>query len=974
MRHLSFFTLLSITCLLLLDNSSIAQSMKEDTIRARQLVEAITALDFGEQERLKNLEEANKIYEQYELHEKQTEVLGVLASDYAAIRNFEAAIPYTAQAMRLAKLHLDTLHKSMAMTYRALSVMNHISNSELAIIYGEHYLSMAKPGSYLHTRAWVFLIKDYSNLRVDAEARLKALLDRLYEDIQQKRLPENYITIYYRGMMSLYGFVGLNYEKAIIYARQCVFSNDTTGILYEGIGDVYVQLGILYGKLERLREALKWMKKAYEYEQFEPTDPLLAGYYTLLGRVYFLNNEYEKAIEELKKSIRIYEQDTVLFAQDLSIGYQAMGVCHTALGQREEALNATKRSYEYADNPFTREAYANAFLYIGRYEEGLQMVQGVIGMLFPSIDSEDYRTLRSNPAKDAPVDYFSISALRTKARLLLALGVETSDTILLQHSIATFSLLEFFYNKLMILTRGYGITSLLNNSSFIGTREGTLQAFEKIYELYPTSTNQQNFFEAVQLINANSLLKSWNNAPIAQKIMEQEQELIANYNNIDRKMILKAETYPDSVAIWQQEMFEVDKKIEALIAKFEYEYATGAQDGNSIELPMIQEVQAALQPKEAAIMYYKVDGRLKVITITHDTTFFNVSSKLDVLRVGNMRTKVSELNDLLKDPFIVQRTNRSRFIQLSNELYTELVGTSLGYLDSSITNLVIMPTGALFNLPFEVLLPSKELKPWNELDFLIKKYTISYHYSATTFLETQKRNPVKNGDILAFAPVFDGELASKMRGLDSTSLATVFADTLYRSIQEDGNFSPLPNTEQEVNTIASIIQGDAQLLIKSEATKSALISAATAAPHQFIHIATHGLVNMENPNLSALACAGDEGKVMESLLFIDEIMRENIVTDLVVLSSCESGVGKKITGESPIALNRSFVFAGARNVLFSLQKVEDQYTSQLMTSFYTYYYEGMTYAEALRAAKLDALKDPLDANPHYWAAFVLMGR
>ena len=84
-------------------------------------------------------------------------------------------------------------------------------------------------------------------------------------------------------------------------------------------------------------------------------------------------------------------------------------------------------------------------------------------------------------------------------------------------------------------------------------------------------------------------------------------------------------------------------------------------------------------------------------------------------------------------------------------------------------------------------------------------------------------------------------------------------------------------------------------------------------PHQFVHIATHGLVNYENPQLSALACYQSESET-DGLLFANEIQMQDLQADLVVLSSCESGIGQLVTGEGLIALNRSFIYA-CRNAL-----------------------------------------------------------
>ncbi|MCR9286914.1 CHAT domain-containing protein [Saprospiraceae bacterium] len=97
-------------------------------------------------------------------------------------------------------------------------------------------------------------------------------------------------------------------------------------------------------------------------------------------------------------------------------------------------------------------------------------------------------------------------------------------------------------------------------------------------------------------------------------------------------------------------------------------------------------------------------------------------------------------------------------------------------------------------------------------------------------------------------------------------------------------------------------------------------------------------------------------------------------SDLVVLSSCESGVGQLLDGEGMLGLNRSFVYAGVPNVIFSLWKVYDEATGQIMTEFYKNTLDGQSYSTALRTAKLKMLENPATAVPDIWAAFLLVGR
>jgi len=96
-------------------------------------------------------------------------------------------------------------------------------------------------------------------------------------------------------------------------------------------------------------------------------------------------------------------------------------------------------------------------------------------------------------------------------------------------------------------------------------------------------------------------------------------------------------------------------------------------------------------------------------------------------------------------------------------------------------------------------------------------------------------------------------------------------------------------------------------------------------------------------------------------------------TDLVVLSSCDSGIGRIHEGENMFAVSRSFLAAGAKNILYSLWKINDKYSSDLMIDFYRHHLKNKSYTSALRHAKLNMLSQPATAAPRYWAPFILTG-
>ncbi|MEO6725408.1 MAG: CHAT domain-containing protein, partial [Blastocatellia bacterium] len=146
--------------------------------------------------------------------------------------------------------------------------------------------------------------------------------------------------------------------------------------------------------------------------------------------------------------------------------------------------------------------------------------------------------------------------------------------------------------------------------------------------------------------------------------------------------------------------------------------------------------------------------------------------------------------------------------------------------------------------------------------------------------------------------------------------------------------------------------------------------------YRIVHFATHGLLNSEHPELSGLVLSlvDAAGKPQDGFLRLHEIYNLKLNADLVVLSACQTGLGKQVKGEGLVGLTRGFMYAGAPRVVASLWQVNDLATAELMKHFYrALLKEGQRPAAALRAAQLELRKEKRWAAPYFWAAFVLQG-
>ncbi|MGE0132169.1 MAG: CHAT domain-containing protein [Blastocatellales bacterium] len=186
----------------------------------------------------------------------------------------------------------------------------------------------------------------------------------------------------------------------------------------------------------------------------------------------------------------------------------------------------------------------------------------------------------------------------------------------------------------------------------------------------------------------------------------------------------------------------------------------------------------------------------------------------------------------------------------------------------------------------------------------------------------------------------------------------------------------LPFTQQEAEQILAVAPGAANLKAMSFQANRATALNAELSQYRYVHFATHGYLDSERPGLSAmiLSLVNQRGEAEDGFLRAHEIYNLNLPADLVVLSACQTGLGRDFKGEGLVGLTRGFMYAGAARVVVSLWNVNDKATAELMARFYRKMLrDGQRPAEALRAAQVEMWKMKQWSAPYYWAAFTLQG-
>jgi CHAT domain-containing protein/tetratricopeptide (TPR) repeat protein len=334
-----------------------------------------------------------------------------------------------------------------------------------------------------------------------------------------------------------------------------------------------------------------------------------------------------------------------------------------------------------------------------------------------------------------------------------------------------------------------------------------------------------------------------------------------------------------------------------------------------------------------------------------------------------------------------------QFIAQAKTLSRMLLGPVASRLGGK--RLVVVAPGALSYLPFTALpAPEDKSRPAGDYEPLIAKHEVVTIPSASVLSIIRRemagrQRAAKSVAVLA-DPVFevsDPRLTSAKNGNSSGEpLAAPAADAEYSELTRAirtmnfsdarAGFTRLAFSRQEAESIIALTpRGTGFKAIDFSASRDLAMSR-QLRQYRILHFATHGLLNSERPELSGLVFSliDREGKSQDGFLRLHEIYNLQLNADLVVLSACETGLGKEIKGEGLIGLTRGFMYSGAPRVVASLWNVDDLATSELMKLFYQRMLkDGLPAGAALRAAQLELSRQKRWASPYFWAGFVLHG-
>lgn len=750
--------------------------------------------------------------------------------------------------------------------------------------------------------------------------------------------------------------IATNYFKKAIACQIKNLGNDHPDLMH-----IYIDLGHHLLKKDEFDEAIKYLKKSLTiHPHFSNKGNLpTAMTYFYLGRAYQKKGEFDQSLSYHYQSIQEYIK---IFGskKNIVIGGPYLNIAEVFLQQKnyDKALQYIQKSIiSYVDNFDDYNIYTNP---------PLISIAVCSGLLEPMIfKAEIFERRFDFEYKNS--DNLNKTETLKDLKMALACCEHASDIIeQLRHSYkadgSKYFIAEDFKDN---YARAVRIALQLN-------------------QLTQEEKYKKQAFEYAEKCKASVLLQSLNDiaakkfSGIPDSLLQKEKQLKIELASCDLELDKeKQKKDGDKQKIDSQEnkSFSLHEKYNSLIEYFEKQYPDYYHLKLQSQIATIEDLQKTLDDKTALIEYFVGDSLIHIFTITQ--------SEFDITTIA----KADELTDLIQTYFssIKRVLDRKRYLNSSVKLYQRLVKPIEDKIASK-QKLIIIPDEMLHYVPFEALITAQNLnmeKPidFMQLDYLIKQFEISYQPSATFYLnEIREKLPqyAANG-FLGFAPIFN---KSKNNGFILASNESTFvalsSELDLRLITRDGKrLEELKHSEEEVQTITKLFkqtgEGSFGFFHGKASEKNFKLN---AGKYKYVHISTHGFFNEDKPQLSGLAFSqpDDSSMIDDGILYSRETYNLELKADLVVLSSCESGMGKLVRGEGLMTLARGFLYSGAENVVVSLWKVFDEHTSQLMIEFYKQIVAGKSYSAALRKAKLKLINNENTAFPTSWSSFVLIGR
>ncbi|SHG92376.1 CHAT domain-containing protein [Winogradskyella jejuensis] len=494
--------------------------------------------------------------------------------------------------------------------------------------------------------------------------------------------------------------------------------------------------------------------------------------------------------------------------------------------------------------------------------------------------------------------------------------------------------------KLLNYNLSFYVASLLDKettneeSYFIKARANknrSEKCIDILYQLYENKKSTSIIEQAINFAERNKVSYLKNNS-IRKELLEKysnNDTLLVKENQLlkEQKLLINRllnfstnQSYLKKQDSIRSRLIEISTTLKSLKETIDKKYAI-----RTTEIITLESITSKLQKSKTGIVeyFYGKNAIYQFVFTKKDYAFNKIP--IDATRTQEIVDFIGYFNDASKITNDIQAFTKDAY-----SIYRLLNFEAINSIDKA----VVIPDGFINFIPFETLLTEKTATTaFSKMPFVIKNQALAYNSSLLFYLRNETERVDDN--LLGVFPVFKNSNQELIYTIDE-------AEAIEKQIPS-------------------------KLLMHQFATKKNFIN--QAKDYSILHISTH-------------ASSGDFFKpatlsFSDGDLSLNNLYALNLKPNLVVLSACETGVGKLLKGEGVMSVASGFQYAGAENILFSLWQINDLSTSKIITEFYNHFSEGKSAIFSNKQSKIDYLNNETISNakksPYYWGAFIFYG-
>ena len=777
-------------------------------------------------------------------------------------------------------------------------------------------------------------------------------------------------------------------QQALNYLEQAMQLIEPIGALAEK-GRVLTGLADVYNQLSKKREAIEY------YNQALPLFRATGDYSGEVGTIYdaadvlYSLGEYQKALDYFQQALAISKAANDLRLQAFEI--RQIGRVYASLGDETKALDHYRKALAFLHRKKEFRAEADTLNPIARIFETRRELD----------KARDYYSRALLLSRQAEYRMGEAATLYNLARLERDRGNLNEARAFTQSAI---EVIESLRTKVA--------SQELRASYFASVRqhyELYMDVLMQLDKVRPTEGFAAAAFAISEKARARSLLESLQEAraDIRQGV---DAALLERERSIQQTLYGKTARHAQVLGSSSDaaEAEALSKEIDRLSIEYEevrsqirsssprYAALTQAQP---LSLDKIQ--QQVLDDGSLMLEYSLGDERSYVWAITRSETFsYELPGRAEIETAArNVYTSLTASQPL---PGEATEQTQARVAKANEQLPLQIAQLSRIILHPvssklGIRRLLIVPDGALQYVPFQILTAPVQTTPGSseaglattESRALVLDHEIVNEPSASTLAlligDTGVRKKAAKTIAVFADPVFEADdprinSANAAGNLVPSQLQETDSQRALRDIgvaQEGGHIPRLQASRLEAEAIMSVTPWWSGFQATGFEASRATVMRPDIGTYRILHFATHGLLNDEHPELSGvvLSLFDEKGQRQEGFLRLHDIYNLKLPVDLVVLSACNTGLGKDVRGEGLIGLTRGFMYAGASSVVASLWKVDDDATAELMRYFYGFMLkDGLSPAAALRKAQVSMSQQKRWQSPYYWSGFIIQGQ